>query len=363
MRWVGIDLHRRRSHIAVVDEDGKQVLSRRIDNDPSTFLELLADVGDESKVALEATYGWEWLAELLEDAGYDVHLAHPLRTKAIAAARLKTDAVDARTLAHLLRTDLLPEAYVAPRELRDLRELLRHRWVLVRLRASLKCRVHALIARHGILPPYGELFGKAGGRFLEALELRDPPRRRLDSLLSLIADLDREVEPATHEIEARARGDERVRVLTQIRGVGRYTAMLVIAEVGDVSRFANAHKLCAWAGLTPTVRSSDARARLGHISRQGSRILRWALVESAQMAATGGGPLRASFERIAKRRGRKIAKVAVARKILTLCYCGLRDGEIRCLERGSREARTTPAPGARQWPNELRTLGRARQLS
>ena len=345
-RWVGIDLHRRRSHVAVLDEGGEQLLSRRITNDPATFLELLAEIDGESKVALEATYGWEWLADVLEEAGYELHLAHPLRTKAIAAARVKTDSVDARTLAHLLRADLLPEAYVAPRELRDLRELLRQRWVLVRLRASLKCRVHALIARHGILPPYGELFGKAGARFLAELELRDAPRRRLDSLLSLIGDLDREVEVATREIEERARADERVRVLTQIRGVGRYTALLVIAEVGDVSRFPSAHKLCAWAGLTPTIRSSDGRARLGHISRQGSRILRWALVESAQMAATGGGPLRASFERIAKRRGRKIAKVAVARKILTLCYYGLRDGEIRCLERGSHEAAVTAASPA-----------------
>jgi transposase len=107
--------------------------------------------------------------------------------------------------------------------------------------------------------------------------------------------------------------------------------MLVIAEVGDVHRFESPRKLCAWAGLTPTVRASDQRVRLGHISKQGSRPLRWALVESAQMAATGGGRLRQDFERIAKRRGRKIAKVAVARKLLTLCYYGLRDGEIRCL--------------------------------
>ena len=101
-------------------------------------------------VALEATYGWEWLAELLEEAGYDVHLAHPLRTQAIAAARVKTDAVDAKTLAHLLRTGLLPEAYIAPPELRDLRELLRHRAVLTRMRTAVKNRVHALLARQGI---------------------------------------------------------------------------------------------------------------------------------------------------------------------------------------------------------------------
>jgi hypothetical protein len=122
-------------------------------------------------------------------------------------------------------------------------------------------------------------------------------------------------------------------VLCQIPGIGRYTAMLIIAEVGEVTRFPTARHLCAWAGLAPTVRSSDGKARLGHISHQGSPALRWALTEAAQKIPTGGGPLRAMFERIAKRRGRKIAKVALARQILTLCYYGLRDGEIRCLKR------------------------------
>ena len=114
-RWIGIDLHRKRSHIAVIDEQGELTLSRRIINDRETFLQLLGDPREAAThVALEATYGWEWLAELLEQEGHELHLSHPLRTKAIAAARVKTDAVDARTLAHLLRTDLLPEAYVAP---------------------------------------------------------------------------------------------------------------------------------------------------------------------------------------------------------------------------------------------------------
>src|SRR2546430_7708144 len=133
MNSVGIDLHRKRSHIAALDETGAQLLSRRIVNDPQTFLTLLEDVG-ECRIALEATYGWEWLADVLQDAGYELHLAHPMRTKAIASARVKTDAVDARTLAHLLRADLLPEAYIAPRELRDLRDLLRHRVALTRMR-------------------------------------------------------------------------------------------------------------------------------------------------------------------------------------------------------------------------------------
>jgi transposase len=331
-RWVGIDLHRRRSQIAILDQDGDLTLQKRIPTSRETITELLGEP-EGTHVALEATYGWEWLAELLENAGFEVHLAHPLRTRAIAAARVKTDAVDARTLAHLLRTGLLPEAYIAPPELRDLRDLLRHRATLVHLRTSIKNRVHALLARQGILPEFSDLFGAAGREYLAALALPDGPRRRLDSLIALIGDFDREITQTTSEIDQRARADERVKLLCQIRGIGRYTAMLIIAEVGEVTRFPTAKHLCQWAGLTPTVRSSDGKARLGHISRQGSTILRWALCEAAQHTPTGGGPLRAQYERIAKRRGSKIARVAIARQILTLCYYGLRDGEIRCLTR------------------------------
>jgi transposase len=343
MHSVGIDLHRKRSHVAVVDEAGEQLLSRRIINDAQTFLALLEGVG-ECRVALEATYGWEWLADVLQDAGYELHLAHPMRTKAIAAARVKTDAVDARTLAQLLRADLLPEAYIAPRELRDLRDLLRHRVALTRMRSALKNRVSAILAKQGIQRPYSDLFGPGGRRFLAELELREGPRRRLDSTLALIGDFTREIDATSREIDARATDDPYVPVLCQIRGVGRYIAMLVIAEVGDITRFATARRLCSWAGLTPTVRSSDGRARLGHISGQGSPPLRWALVEAAQHAASGGGALRDSYERIAKRRGKQIAKVAVARRILTLCFYGLRDGEIRCLApRATTRAQRTPA--------------------
>jgi transposase len=336
MNSVGIDLHRKRSHIAALDEHGGELFSRRIVNNPDAFVALLGELDGESKIALEATYGWEWLAELLEDHGYELHLAHPLRTKAIASARVKTDAVDARTLAHLLRADLLPEAYVAPRELRDLRDLLRQRVVLTQMRSALKNRVHALLARQGIQRAHADLFGSGGRRFLDDLQLRPDPRARLQTLLRLIAGFDREIDALAREIDRRAKHDPRVDVLCQIYGVGRYLGMLIVAEIGPIERFPSARHLCAWAGLTPTVRSSDAKARLGHISGLGSKALRWALVEAAQKACQGGGPLRQDFERIAKRRGRKIAKVAVARKILTLCYYGLRDGEIRCLKRSGR---------------------------
>jgi transposase len=169
------------------------------------------------------------------------------------------------------------------------------------MRSAVKNRVHALLAHQGILPEHSDLFGKSGREFVASVELPDGSRGRLDSLLSLTCDFDREITTTTREIDARAKADKRVSVLCQIRGVGRYTAMLITAEVGDVSRFPTARHLCAWAGLAPSVRSSDGKARLGHISHQGSPALRWALTEAAQKIPTGGGPLRAMLERIAKR--------------------------------------------------------------
>jgi transposase len=205
-----------------------------------------------------------------------------LRTKAIASARVKTDAVDARTPAHLLRADLLPEAYIAPRELRDLRDLLRQRFVLTQMRTALKNRVHALIARQGVQYGHAKLLGPGGRASLATLELPPQPRARLEVLLRLIGDFDREIDALAADIDQRAKHDERVKVLCQIRDIGRYLGMLIVAEIGDITRFPSARHLCAWAGLTPTVRSSDAKARLGHISRLGSGALRWALVEAAQ---------------------------------------------------------------------------------
>jgi transposase len=175
------------------------------------------------------------------------------------------------------------------------------------------------------------------------LALPEPTRRRLESLLGLIADFDRELQAVKREIQSRAKDDPRVSVLTQIPGVGVFIALLVIAEVGDVSRFPSARHLASFAGLTPRVRNSGQRVRLGPISRQGSPHLRWGLIQAAQTAVQVDGPLKSFYERIKQRRGSKVAKVAVAREILTLCYYGLRDGEIRRLEAAAARANSALA--------------------
>jgi transposase len=194
------------------------------------------------------------------------------------------------------------------------------------MRSALKNRVHAMLAKHGITREHSDLFGKGGREFLTALELREAPRRRLDSLIALINDFDREITDTTREIEQRAQADDRVEVLTQIRGVGRYTAMLIIAEVGDVTRFPSARHLCSWAGLAPTVRSSDGKARIGHISRQGSPALRWALYEAAQAACKPASPDHADYlARTARGLSHTRASLTIARKLARRSFHILRE--------------------------------------
>src|ERR687897_1297678 len=172
MVYVGVDLHRKRSHVVALDPTGEVVLSRRIGNAPAEFLRIFGELEPQPiEVVFEATYGWSWFADLLADVGIPAHMSHPLATKAISAARVKNDAVDARTLAHLLRTNLLPEAWIAPPEAREARRLVRMRTSLVRIRSQLKCQVHALVAEHAVQVPMWDLFGKAGRLLLADLQL------------------------------------------------------------------------------------------------------------------------------------------------------------------------------------------------
>jgi transposase len=251
-------------------------------------------------------------------------MAHPLATKAISSGRVKNDAVDARTLAHLLRTNLLPEAWIAPPEIREARRLVRMRVSLVRMRSRLKAQVHALCADAGVAVPVSDLFGRRGRALLSDLALRPLSAGRLAASLRLIDDLAREIIEADREITRLYRDDDRVRRLTPIPGIGLLTAATILAEVGDSSRFSCPERLTSWAGLTPTERSSADHTRRGHISKQGSRWLRWAMVEAA--AHVGRAPtLHAFADPIAERRGHKIARIALARRLLTLAFYALRD--------------------------------------
>ena len=316
--YVGIDVHRKRSQVAVVTGDGTVELNKNVVNGSEPMLRLIGDLPAGTPVAFEAAFGWGWLAELLEDYGFEAHLVHPLRCKAIASARLKNDKVDAATLAQLLRADLLPEAWIAPPAVRQLRALLRHRAGLVRLRTQQQNRIHAVVADFGFDRAGSYLSGPGRG-WLAGLDLPAASREIVTDCLAVIDGLPPVIDRIDGELHAHAKADPRVKALRTLPGVGEFTALVMLAEIGDISRFGSARKLAAWAGLTPTVRGSDLKVRHGHISKQGSAWLRWAMNQAAQTAKRSP-EFAPAYSSIAKRRGKKIATIAIARKLLTRAW-------------------------------------------
>src|SRR5262245_21034948 len=206
---VGIDVHRKRSQVAVIDQDGEVLANRNVNNGVQPILGVIGDLPPGTPAAFEAAFGWGWLVELLEDYGFDPHLVHPLQCKAIASARLKNDKVDAAILAQLLRADLLPEAWIAPPEVRQLRALLRHRAQLVRLRTLLRNRIHAVLADHGHGRPAGCWSGP-GRQWLASLELPAVSREVIDDGLALMDALQVPIGRLDKEVRRRAKADPRV---------------------------------------------------------------------------------------------------------------------------------------------------------
>ena len=328
-QYVGIDLHRRRSVIVRRSETGETLDKVRIDNDPVALAAEVTKAGPHPDVVLEATYGWYWAADVLKECGATVHLAHPLGNN-WGHRRVKNDERDATDLVDLLRMGRLAEAWIAPPPLRELRELIRYRAKLVQLRGNLKSQVHSVLAKEGVTVPMSDLFGVGGRRLLFETALAHAYRVRVESLLDLLEICDREVDMLEKEVGPYFAGDLGYQAIVAIPGVGPVLAAVFVSEIGDVSRFKSARHLCSWAGLTPTHHESDEKVRRGHITKQGSRLVRWAAVEAVahQRGATAVGR---HHHRVAERRGNKIGRVAAARKLLTLVYYGLRDGEIRCL--------------------------------
>jgi transposase len=246
--------------------------------------------------------------------------------------RVKNDYRDCCQMLERMRLGMLPEAWIAPVGLRGLREMIRQRAKLVALRTGLKAQVHAVLAKHGLHAPVADIFGLAGSEWLDALKLPAPYAFKVDGLLELLDVYDRQVGAYERVIADWLRDDTRYHAIQAIDGVGPTIGAIFVAEIGDVYRFPSPEKLCSWAGITPRLRESDVKAHMGHITKQGSPLVRWAAVEAVSRVR-GTPKMKRDYQRIAERRGKGIARVAAARKLLTLVYYGLRDGHIRCLER------------------------------
>ena len=330
-QFVGIDLHRRRSVIVRTTDAGEVLETVRIVNDVDRLNSVIDRAGEDPEVVLEATYGWYWAADALQAAGARVHLAHPLGVKAFAYRRVKNDVRDATDLADLLRMGRLPEAWIAPPATRELRELVRHRAKLVGLRSHCKAEVHAVLAKCGIQVSLTDLFGVAGTELLDRLNLPAPYAARVSSLRRLLEGLEFEIDLFTNLVQGRLRTDPGYVAVQQIPGIGPILAAVFLAEIGDVSRFGTAPQLACWAGLTPKHHESDTHVHRGRITKQGSRLVRWAAVESVQVLPSTSrvGAIR---DRVAARRGRNIGAVAAARQQVEYIFYALRDHHVRALQ-------------------------------
>jgi transposase len=311
---------------------GGEVLEAvRIANDVDRLNAVMARAGIDPEVVLEATYGWYWAVDALQDVGANVHLAHPLGVKAFEYRRVKNDVRDAADLADLLRMGRLPEAWIAPPATRELRELVRHRAKLVSLRSLCKAEVHAVLAKCGVQVLVSDLFGVEGTKLLDGLRLPAPYAARIASLRRLIDDLDFEIDVFAGLARGRLVRDPGYVAVQQIPGIGPVLAAVFVAEIGEVTRFATAPQLACWAGLTPKHHESDTHVHRGRITKQGSRLVRWAAIESVKRVGphTRVGALR---DRVAARRGANIGAVAAARQQMEYVFYALRDGHVRALQ-------------------------------
>lgn len=320
---LGIDLHKNTSFWTLLDHNRQKLYSRNLPTSVEGMQRGIKEMGIDPKeveAAIEPVSQWGWYGDLLAREGVTVRLVDVYKTKLIAGTKLKNDRVDSLALAELLRSDFLPCAYRAPEKTRDMREFMRHRAFLVRLRAKVRNRVHQILWKHGVINPHSDIFGLKAKQWLMELPLRHPYDTERNELISMWQDLSTRIE--NHNISCRelVGRSPQAQLLQSIPGVGVITSLTILAEVGDFSRFKRPEQLASYAGLVSSSYSSGERTRLGHITHRGSVWLRTALVEATNTVNSKWGGLYDFYLRIKEKKGSKVARVALARKMLVLSW-------------------------------------------
>jgi len=329
MNYLGLDYHKKYSFATIITEEGEIKEKERLLNRKESFKEYLYRY-KEVVAVVEACWNWPVAVELLEGLVDEVKLAHPLKVKAIAEARIKTDSIDSETLAYLLRADLIPEAYLRDKSNLGRQKILRMRSFYVKLRTQVKNRVHALVDGQGeeireTAKGYSDLFGKGGLRWLGELRLEDPDEKMLRGLLEIYELLCKQVRATDRLVKEIVSSDEDCALLKSIPGIGEFFAALIKTEIGDIERFSSSSKLCSYVGIVPSTYASGGKVWHGRLTKQGNRWLRWAVVEAVKPAIHSNGELRSYYERIKYRKGPKAAKLATGRRLLAIVYRVLKE--------------------------------------
>ncbi len=328
MIFAGLDLHKKEVEAAILDPDGRLLHRSRF---PATRAALeafaTAHLSHDAAVAVEATTNTWPVAAILGPLVQKLVVSNPLRTKAIASAKIKTDKVDALALAQLLRAGYLPEVWIPGEETRLMRQRSTERAMLSADRTRIKNRIHSVLHQRLIEAPAGDLFSRKNLAWLKALALDPFGRDSLDRHLRRLESVEREMEALNRQIAAHAQQTPAIKLLMTLPGVDFTVAETILAALGDLSRFETPDKAASYLGLVPSTRQSGERCYHGPITKQGARHARWLLVQAAQHAALHPGPVGAFFRRIAQRKNRNVAVVAVAHKLVVLAWHMLRNNE------------------------------------
>lgn len=321
---VGVDLHQRFCYLTAMNASGRICRQGQVVNEGGALQAWLRELPRPRQVVVEASGFWPAFARAAAVESERLVMVHPQRVKAIASAKLKNDRVDSETLAHLSRCDLLPEAWMADQATQQLRLRVRLRIALGRQRARAKNQLQAVLHQEGFRKPVTDVFGRRGRAWLKGLELSEAGRLVVDTWLREVDRLDAELTTQTRELERLAEADARAGWLQSVPGIGAYAAMVILAEIGDVERFASKRALASYAGLTPVVRESAGRRKRGGITHQGSNTLRWIMLQVAQVAARWSPGARSYYAGLRARKPAQVARTALARKLLTVVWALLR---------------------------------------
>jgi len=343
-QFIGCDAHKKYSVFVAVDEKGRAGEALRVTHDRELYREFLAQLPAHSAIAVEASGSYSWLVDEMERSGHHPRLCNPLEAKRRMGLTNKTDKLDAKGLAILLRNGTLPEVWIPPSELRDQRELVRMRIFLVHLRTRVKNRIHGTLARFNVQVPGADLFGVAARLELGArlAELPLHSREAVEQELATLDFLEIQIESAERRLEAIMKVSVEADLLKTLPCVGKILSMVLMLEIGRVDRFPSAAHLASYAGLVPRVQSSGGRTRMGQVCGNVNRNLKWAFVETGNLVVINQRRLAGThvvrlYQRIKRARNHQKAVVAVGRHLAEAAWWVLTRQEVYREPRGPRQ--------------------------
>jgi len=321
--YAGLDMHTETTTGTIKDEKGNPIRVMKVDTTKRGIKQLFKRLKKKNiKAVFEASRNWPYYAELIEPYSREIIMAHPLRVRAIASARIKTDEIDSNILADLLRANLIPESYMPSLEIVELRETLRYRAFLSRTRAALKTKVRNILSREGKKCEFKDVTAKKARLWINNLMLNELNRMELDYIIGLMDNLSREIEKYDMIVDKEQYKYPEVDILKSIIGIDTYSALLIIAEVADFTRFSTPSELAAYSGLIPSTYQSGEGCYQGRITKQGSKWLRWILTQCAWAAVKSrkSHRLKRFYLRLEKKKGKQKAITATARKMLMIIW-------------------------------------------